>query len=109
MMDLDCLAAGKGYGDVQFLSRARAEHRKDDSVVGSDTSGVCIDRRPHFELRHAFGSNSGQRHPSELWWFPPDGRIAGLMDVQPLQVRSPKRATESNAGIGYPEDDGCLR
>ncbi|MFZ2178096.1 MAG: hypothetical protein WAW17_29535 [Rhodococcus sp. (in: high G+C Gram-positive bacteria)] len=39
--DGDCLAAGKGYGDVQFLSPPRAEHRKDDSV-GSDTSGVCM-------------------------------------------------------------------
>lgn len=37
MMDGDCLAAGKGYGDMQFLSPPRAEHRKDDSV-GSDTS-----------------------------------------------------------------------
>jgi len=108
MMDRDGLAAGKGYGDAQFLPPPRAEHRKDD-FVGADTSGVCIDRVPHFELRHIFGSGSGQCHPSEPWWFLRNGRIAGLMNGQPLQVRSSKRATESNAGIGHPEDEGWLR
>ena len=50
-----------------------AKHRKDDSV-GADTSGVCVDRRPHVEPRHAFGSDAGQGRPTELRWFLPEGR-----------------------------------
>ena len=105
MMDGDDLAADKGDSDMQFLSPPRAKHRKDDSV-GAGTSGVCVDRRPHVEPRHVFGSDSGQCRPTELRWFLPDGRITGLMDGQPLQVRRSKRATESNTGIGYLEDEG---
>jgi hypothetical protein len=108
LMDGDCLAAGKGYGDVQFFSPPRAEHRKDDSV-GSDTSR-CLYRattslRTETRLRQRF-----RPVPSIRTLVVPSRRTdRGLMDVQPRQVRRSKRATESNAGIGYPEDERCLR